>query len=45
MEKIGELVWTDDWKKEKHALVIECTDSIKSGDKLEMKSALGIDHD
>jgi superoxide reductase len=41
MKKIGELVQSDDWKKEKHVPVIECTDSIKSGEKLEIKVCVG----
>jgi superoxide reductase len=41
MKKIGELVQSDDWKKEKHVPVIECADSIKSGEKLEIKVCVG----
>lgn len=32
MKAIGELYQTADWKKEKHAPVIDCADEVKAGE-------------
>jgi superoxide reductase len=41
MKKLGELFQTADWKAEKHVPVIECPDSVKSGDKFQIKVSVG----
>lgn len=41
MKKLGELFQTEDWKKEKHVPVIECPDSVKSGEMFDIKVSLG----
>ena len=41
MKKLGELFQADDWKKEKHVPVIECPDSVKSGEPFEIKVSVG----
>ena len=41
MKKFGEVFQTADWKTEKHVPVIECPDSVKSGEKFEIKVAIG----
>jgi desulfoferrodoxin (superoxide reductase-like protein) len=37
MVKIGELFQEADWKIEKHVLVIECLDTVKADQMLEIK--------
>ena len=39
--KFGELFQSDDWKKEKHVPVIECSDSVKKGEMFEVTVTLG----
>jgi len=39
--KLGELLKSEDWKKEKHVPVIEAPDSVKSGETFEMKVSVG----
>ena len=41
MNKLGELLQTQDWKKEKHVPVIECPDSVKSGENFQIKVTIG----
>jgi superoxide reductase len=41
MKKFGEVFQTADWKKEKHVPLIECADSVKSGEKLDIKVTIG----
>lgn len=41
MEKFGALLQTQDWKKEKHVPVIECPDSVKSGEKFQITVTVG----
>ena len=41
MTKISELVQQGDWKKEKHMPVIECADTVKSGEMFDVKVSLG----
>jgi len=41
MKKFGEVFQSADWKKEKHVPLIECQDSVKSGEKLEIKVTIG----
>ncbi len=41
MKKLGELFQTSDWKTEKHVPVIECPDSVKSGEKFGITVTVG----
>jgi superoxide reductase len=41
MKHVGELLQTQDWKKEKHVPVIECADSVKSGEKFRITVTVG----
>lgn len=41
MKKLGELFQSADWKTEKHTPVIESPDSVKSGEKFEIKVSVG----
>lgn len=41
MKKVGELFQVGDWKKEKHVPVIECPDSVKSGEGFEITVSVG----
>ena len=41
MKKIGDLVQEADWKVEKHVPVIECADSVKAHEPLEVKVTIG----
>jgi superoxide reductase len=41
MKKLGELVQTEDWKKEKHVPVIECPDSVASGARFQISVTVG----
>jgi superoxide reductase len=41
MKKIGELFQSEDWKKEKHVPVIDCPDSVKSGERFEIRVSVG----
>jgi superoxide reductase len=41
MKRLGELVQTEDWKKEKHVPVIECPDSVKKGEKFRITVTVG----
>jgi superoxide reductase len=41
LKDIGELFQEADWKVEKHVPVIECSDSLKSGELLEVKVTVG----
>ncbi len=40
MNKIGGLYQSADWKSEKHVPVIECPDSVKADEMLEVKVTL-----
>lgn len=41
MAKIGDQVQTADWKKEKHAPVIECPDEVKVNEMFEVRLSIG----
>lgn len=41
MKRLGEHVQVADWKKEKHVPVIDCPDSVKSGESFEVKAQIG----
>ena len=41
MKKFGDVFQTADWKTEKHVPLIECPDSVKSGDLFEVKVTIG----
>jgi superoxide reductase len=41
MAELGEHIQRADWKKEKHAPVIECPDEVKAGENFEVKLSLG----
>jgi superoxide reductase len=41
MKTLGELLQTNDWKKEKHVPVIECLDSVRVGEKLDINVSVG----
>jgi superoxide reductase len=41
MKKLGDFFQTEDWKKEKHVPVIECPDSVKSGDPFQITVSIG----
>jgi len=43
MKTLGELLQTNDWKKEKHVPVIECLDSVRVGEKLDINVSVGKD--
>ena len=40
-EKLGDFVQMADWKKEKHAPVIECPTKVKAGELIEVKLTIG----
>jgi desulfoferrodoxin (superoxide reductase-like protein) len=41
MKKFGEVFQSADWKTEKHIPVIECPDSVKSGEKFRISVLVG----
>jgi superoxide reductase len=41
MKKFGDVFQSADWKKEKHVPIIECPDSVKSGDLFDIKVSIG----
>jgi len=41
MGKFGDLLQSDDWKKEKHVPVIECPDQVKADEVFQVKVSLG----
>ena len=41
MEKIGDLLQEADWKKEKHVPVIDCPDTVKTGEMFEVTVGIG----
>jgi superoxide reductase len=41
MQKLGELIQTDNWKSEKHVPVIECPDTVKADELFEVKVSIG----
>ena len=41
MPHLSELLQTADWKKEKHVPVIECPDTVKSGEMFQVAATLG----
>ncbi len=41
MNKIGDLFQSSDWKKEKHAPVIECPDEVPAGEAFAVKVSVG----
>ena len=41
MKKFGEVFQSADWKSEKHVPVIECPDSVKSGEKFDISVSVG----
>jgi superoxide reductase len=41
MKKFGDLFQSADWKEEKHVPVIECPESCKSGEKIDIKVTIG----
>lgn len=41
MKKFGDVFQTADWKKEKHVPLIECPDSVKSGEKFDIMVTTG----
>ena len=41
MEKVGDLFQSSDWKKEKHAPVIECADEVTAGEVFTVKVSVG----
>ncbi len=41
MEKISEMLQEADWKKEKHVPVIECPETVKADEMLEVKIGVG----
>jgi superoxide reductase len=41
MSKVGGLFQSEDWKKEKHVPVIECPDSVKSGENFDIAVSVG----
>jgi len=41
MPELSEFVQKADWKKEKHAPVIECPDAVKAGEVFEVKVSVG----
>ena len=41
MAKVGDLFQSSDWKKEKHAPVIECPDEVKAGESIKVKVSVG----
>ncbi len=40
-EKMGNLIQTDDWKKEKHVPVIDCADEVTKDEMFDVKVGLG----
>ena len=42
MTTLGERIQHADWKKEKHVPVIECADTLRAGDTLQVKLSLGV---
>jgi len=41
MKKFGDVFQTADWKKEKHVPLIECPDSVKSGEMFDITVTIG----
>jgi len=41
MSKIGDLIQSADWKKEKHAPVIDCPDTVKAGEFFDVVLSIG----
>jgi superoxide reductase len=41
MGKFGEVFQSADWKTEKHVPLIECADSVKSGELFDLKVTIG----
>jgi superoxide reductase len=41
MKKLGDLFQVSDWKTEKHVPVIECPDSVKSGELFDISVSIG----
>ncbi len=41
MKKLGEFFQVADWKTEKHVPVIECPDTVKSGERFEIRVSVG----
>lgn len=41
MKRLGDVLQTQDWKKEKHVPVIECPDSVKGGEMFDIKVSVG----
>jgi len=41
MNKFGEVFQTADWKKEKHVPLIECPDTVKSGENVDITVTIG----
>jgi superoxide reductase len=41
LKKLGELLQEADWKMEKHVPVIECSDTVKANEMLEVKVSIG----
>lgn len=41
MKKLGEVFQTAEWKTEKHVPLIECPDSVKSGENFEIRVSIG----
>lgn len=39
--KFAEVLKTEDWKKEKHVPVIDCADTVKAGEKLNIEVGVG----
>jgi len=41
MKKLGDVIQSADWKKEKHVPVIECPDPVKAGESFKVKATVG----
>jgi len=41
MKRLGDYIQEADWKKEKHVPVIECPDTVKAGELLQVKASVG----
>jgi superoxide reductase len=41
MKKFGDIFHSADWKTEKHVPIIECADSVKSGEGFDIKVSIG----
>ncbi len=40
-KSVGDILQTEDWKKEKHVPVIDCPDSVKSGETFQITVSVG----